>query len=250
MKRKIISLLLAVAFCLSFTVLASAAAEETQLFDEADLLTEREEYELYEKLLEVSRTHDAQIIIATVDETTGGDINYMTESLYDSMGFGYGAAHDGVFLLVCMDIREYRILSNGYAGDAIGVREIDAISEAMVSDLSEGDYAAAFDVFVRRCDHYLTGYRTGYPFDLGTNLLIALAIGLAAGLITVMIMRSQLKSVRKQDQANVYMKSGSMRLTGSSDIFLYRNVSRTRRQTSSSSGSRSGGSRSIGGGSF
>ena len=149
-----------------------------------------------------------------------------------------------------MDVREYRILSNGFAGDAIGMSEIDAISEAIVSDLSGGDYAGAFETFARRCDDYLEGYRNGFPFAFGTNLLIALAIGLAAGLVTVLVMKSQLKSVRRQDQANVYVRPGSMQLTVSHDLFLYRDVSRRKRETSSSSGSRSGGSRNIGGGSF
>lgn len=248
MKRRILSILLMLVVCLSLGI--GAAAEDILIYDDADLLTAQEESALHGMLSEISSTHDAQILVGTVDTTDSGGINYMIEALYDNMGFGYGPSHDGVFLLVCMDIREYRILSNGFAGDAIGMDEIDAISEAMVSDLSDGDYAAAFEVFANRCDYYLDGYRNGYPFEFGKNLLIALAIGLAAGLITVLVMKSQLKSVREKNQANDYMKSGSMRLTGSSDIFLYRNVSRTRRQTSSSSGSRSGGSRNIGGGSF
>ena len=245
MKKRILSILLVLVACLS---LAGAAAEEKLLFDEADLLTEGEEERLHSALREISRTHNAQIIVGTVYDTQNGDIDYMVEALYDNMGFGYGSSHDGVFLLVCMDIRQYRILSNGFAGDAIGMSEIDAISDAMVDDLSDGDYAAAFDTFARRCDYYLNGYRSGYPFEFGKNLLIALAIGLGAGLITVLVMKSQLKSVRRQDRADVYVRPGSMQLTASRDIFLYRNVSRRKRE--SSSGSRSSGSRNVGGGSF
>lgn len=248
MKRKIAALFLLLVLCLGLGIRVSA--EEILVYDDADLLSDREEADLQEMLRQISRTHNAQIIIGTVDATEEGGIDYMIEALYDGMGFGYGSYRDGVFLLVCMDIREYRILSNGLAGDAIGSREINAISEAMVSDLSDGDYADAFAVFAKRCDYYLEGYRTGYPFEFGKYALIALAVGLAAGLITVLVMRSQLKSVRRQHQANVYMRSGSLHLTRSSDIYLYRNVSRTRRQSDSSSGSSSGGSRHIGGGSF
>lgn len=248
MKRKIISVVLAVFLCLSLAV--GVSAEEILLYDEADLLTDREERDLQDMLRQISRTHNAQIIIGTVDTTEDGGIDYMVEAIYDGMGFGYGTSRDGVFLLVCMDVREYRILSNGLAGDAIGSREISAISEAMASHLSDGDYADAFAVFAKRCDYYLTGYRSGYPFEFGKYLLIALGVGLMIGLIAVLIMKAQLKSVRKQHQANVYMKSGSLRLTRSSDIYLYRNVSRTKRDTGGSSGSRSGGSRHIGGGSF
>lgn len=247
MKRKIISILLVLAVCLSLAVAASA--EEILVYDDADLLTAQEERELHTMLSEISRTHNTQILVGTVLTTEGGSIDYMIEAVYDGMDFGYGSARSGVFLLVAMDVREYRILSNGFAGDAIGMHEIDAISQAIVSDLSDGDYASAFEMFAKRCDYYLDGYRNGFPFDFGTNLMIALVIGLAAGLITVLVMKSQLKSVRQQNHANVYVKPGSMRLTAQHDLFLYRNVSRRRRETGSS-GPRSGGSRNVGGGRF
>ena len=87
------------------------------------------------------------------------------------------------------------------------------------------------------------------PFDFSGKLTIALAIGLIAGLITAFVLKGQLKSVYQQDKANVYIKNDSMQLTSHSDLFLYRNVTRTKKQSSSSSSS-SGSSRSKGGGSF
>ena len=84
---------------------------------------------------------------------------------------------------------------------------------------------------------------------MATNLLICLIIGIVVGLIVVFILKGQLNTIRKQDRAHAYMKSGSMKVNVMHDIFLYRNVSRVKRQTSSSSGSH-GSSRSIGGGKF
>ena len=81
---------------------------------------------------------------------------------------------------------------------------------------------------------------------------VRMMIGIAVGVIVALILKGQLKTVRAQNQANVYVKQGSMQLTVCNDMFLYRNVTRTQRQSSSSSGSSgsSGSSRSIGGGSF
>jgi uncharacterized protein len=149
-----------------------------------------------------------------------------------------------------MDPREYRILSNGYAGDAIDPGVIDTIGDAIVSDLSDGDYADAFEIFAEKCGYYLNGYLNGFPFKTGRNLVISLVVGLVLALIVTAILKGQLKSVRKQHAANVYVRSGSMQVTLSRDIYLYRHVSRTKRESSNSSGSRSGGSRSVGGGSF
>jgi len=221
------------------------------VLDEADLLSDSEEAALNTKLSTISSTYSAQIVVGTIESMEGGDIDQFIELAYDEMGLGYGDNHDGVLLLVCMDPREYRILSNGFAGEAIDSGDIDDIGDAIVSDLSDGDYAAAFDEFVDQCDYYLGGFINGFPFKFGKNLLIALVIGIVAGLIVAFILKGQLKSVRQQKQANVYIKPGSMQLTTSNDFFLYRTVDRRKKESSSSGSSNSSGSsRSTGGGSF
>lgn len=220
------------------------------LYDEADLLEAAQEAKLIQQLSALSRKHNAQVVVYTVDAIDTDVDRYLNE-LYDVMGFGYGEDKDGVLLLVCMNPRQWRILSNGYAGQAITGSEISAIGDEMVSDLSDGDYARAFDIFVAQTDYYLDGYLNGFPFAFGTNLMICLVIGLVVGLIVTAILKGQLKSVRQQKTANSYVKPGSMYLTMQNDFFLYRHVSRTRKESSSSSGSSGGGSsRSTGGGSF
>lgn len=246
MKRKLLSMLFVVVLCLSLTVSAFAASG-ADIYDEADLLTTQEETQLAGKLTEISGEFDAQIVVMTVS-STGGNIDAYIEEQYDSMNMGYGENRDGVLLLVCMDDREYRILSNGYAGEAIGPSQIDAIGDAIVSDLSDGAYVDAFSTFADQCAYYLEGYLNGFPFNVGKNLIVALIVGVVAGIVVAFVLKKQLKSVRQQKQANVYIKSGSMQITTRRDLFLYREVSRTKKDTSKSSGS--GSSRSVGGGKF
>ena len=231
---------------------AAAPKDEQFVYDDADLLTDSEEAALVEKLTEVSHTTNAQIVIATIPSMDGGDIDSFMDYLYDTMGFGYGEERDGVLMLVCMDPREYRILSNGYAGVAIGPDQIDTLCDIVEFYLTKGNYATAFTLFTNECEEYLTYYQAGSPFNAGKSFMISLVIGIIAGLIVAFVMKGQLKSVRKQDSARVYVKKGSMRLTYSRDIFLYRNVERTKKQErveSTSSGS-GGSTRSKGGGSF
>ena len=246
MKRKLLIMLLVVMLCVSLTISASAESG-ADIYDEADLLSSAEETQIAEKLSKIGEQFDAQIVIMTVP-TSDGSIDTFVEDVYDSMNMGYGENRDGVLLLVCMDSREYRILSNGYVGVAIDPNDIDAIGDAIVDDLSYGDYGAAFDKFADRCAYYLDGYRNGFPFNAGKNLVVALIIGVVAGVIVAFILKKQLKSVRQQKQANVYIKPGSMQITASRDLFLYREVSRTQKQSSNSSGS--GSSRNVGGGKF
>lgn len=251
MKRNILIAFLALILCLIPLVTVSAADNDAFVYDEADLLSSGEEANLIEKLQNISQTYGAQVVVVTTS-TTEGSIDFYVEALYDSMGLGYGERHDGVLLLVCMDVREYRILSNGLGADAISPDAINAIGDAMVSDLSNEDYYGAFWEFAVQCEYYLDGHINGFPFDFGMNLLIALAIGALAGLIVTNVLKSQLKSVQKRDAASVYVKADSMQITDHSDLYLYRNVVRTKKASSdSSSRARStGSSRNVGGGKF
>ena len=85
---------------------------------------------------------------------------------------------------------------------------------------------------------------------ISISVFLLLVIGIVAGLIVAFILKGQLKTVRKQDQANVYVKQNSMNLTHQSDIYLYRTVSRSKKSSSGSSSGSGGTARSKGGGSF
>ena len=248
MKKKIISLLLALTLCLCLALTVSAEETYYYVYDEAYLLTADEEAALAEKLADLSQQYNAQILVVTVADLDSADVDWYLNSLYDVMGFGYGENHDGVMLMLSMKERDWRILSNGYAGEAITEQEIEWIGDIIVSDLSDGNYATAFDLYADEVAYYLDGYINGFPFNFGKNLLVAVVIGIIAGVIVAFVLKRQLKTVRKQNQANVYVKPGSMQLTASNDFFLYRTVNRSKKQSNSSGSSSS--SRSVGGGSF
>lgn len=248
--RKMICLFLAVLLCAAMAVSAFALDNRGFLYDDANILTQSEEQELARKLADISTAHDAQIVIVTIPYLESGDTDSYVDYVYDSVGFGYGENRDGVLLLVCMDPREYRILSNGYPGVAIDTDIIGSIGDRIVPDLSEGYYLDAFETFADECAYYLDGYRNGFPFNASENLIICAIIGVVVGLVVVLVLRGQLKTVRSQSRAHDYVKDGSMQVNVMQDIYLYRNVTRTKKQTNNSSGSSGGSARSKGGGSF
>ena len=248
--KRLFSLMLVLVLILGLAVSASATTEQF-VYDDADLLTVQEEAALSGRLSGLSNTYNAQIVVATIPSAQGNDVDLILEYLYDTAGFGYGEDLDGVLLLICMDPREYRILSNGYCAAAIDPADIDAIGSVIVDDLSDGNYAEAFDTFAEKCEYYLDGHLNGFPFNFGMNLMIALMIGLIAGLITAKSLKGQLKTVHQKNEAKNYIKSGSMNLQTQHDVFLYRDIRRTPKPKESTTRSSSGGSsRSTGGGSF
>lgn len=245
--RKISSLCLVLLLVLCLSIPAFAQCD--YVVDDADLLTEAEEKALSDRLEEISQEYGMQVAVATVSEARGvTDDEDMDAYVSDYFDEYFGEDHDGVLLLVSMNPRKYRILSNGTAADAISVRDGEAIGDRFASDLSDGNYADAFDIYAEECDYYFNGAVNGFPFDVGGTLLIAVIIGLVVGLIVALCLRGQLKSVKPQNQANVYVKPGSLHVTTAKDFYLYSTVTRVKKQTSNSSSS--GGSRNISGGNF
>lgn len=234
----------------------SAADDLPRLVDMADLLSDSEESDLSDMLDEISERQQVDIVVVTVDSMEGETAMVYADDFYDYNGYGFGNDHDGVLLLISMEEREWYISTCGYGITAITDAGREYISELFVSDLSAGDYAAAFTNFASLCDDFITQAKTGEPYDVGNlpddavfepvwGLLVALAVGFVISLIATGIMRGQLKSVHSQYTANNYIKQGSMQLTKKNDLYLYKHIDRRKKAESSSSSSShsSGGSR-------
>lgn len=236
--KKILAFLM---LLLILAVPAMAAAE--LLVDDADILTAKEERQLTEKLEEAGEASGLDIVIVTVDGLDGTYIRDYADDYYDYNGYDF----DGVLLLLDMDSRTWWISGSGAGVDIFTSSVIDSIGDRMEEDLKEGDFAAAFETYIEACVQYADD-----SFNVGGALIVALIIGSVVALIVTMIWRSQLKSVRFKAAASDYLKPGSLNITGSQDLYLYSNVSKVKRQQTSSGShsSSSGRSHSGGGGRF
>ena len=224
-----------------------------RLFDGADLLTSSEESALLSRLNEVSEQYKTDFVIVTVDTVGSYSANAYIEEFFDRFSYGGGNMENGgVMLLLSMKERDYRILSDGIVGDTIGDSEIEDIGDYIVSDLSSGYYKSAFNSFISRSEYYVNGAINGFPFNFVPAVVFSVIVGFIVSLISVNSMKKKLKTVNPVNEANSYLREGSLNLVKSNDMFLYATVSRTARsKSSSSSRSRSGGgSRHVGGGKF
>ncbi len=250
MKKKLFAILLVLALCLAMAVTASAwegfTEEYYRVLDMADLLTTQEEEALLKTLDAISQRQKVDVVVATTDSLEGMSVVKYADDLYDACHFGYGSGKDGVLLLISMEDRDWYITTCGYGITAFTDAGIDYIGQKIQDDLSDGDYAAAFDRFADLCDDFLTQAKKGDPYDRhnldrgGLSpmwIFISLFVGLVFALIVVGSMKGELKTVRSQGAASSYIKHGSMHVTQSRDLFLYRRVVRTPRPKNNSSGS-------------
>ena len=221
--------------------------------DSAEVLTEDENSELEASLEELSVRQSFDVVIVTIDslEDEGStSMEKYADDTYDYCQFGYGENRDGVLLLVSIGDRKWHISTCGYGITAFTDAGIQYLGEQMTPFMADGDYAGAFRTFVQWSDTYIDAARAGHPYDVNNlpreplslmYLFLALGIGLVLAWVVVHVMKSQLRSVAFQENAASYVREGSMNLTNSRELFLYRDVHRTERPKESSS-SDSGGS--------
>ena len=247
------ALILAAALAVpAFAVEGGFADLYYRMNDSAEVLTEDEDNELEASLEELSVRQSFDVVIATIESLESVDYDSMeayADDLYDFCQFGYGSDMDGVLLLVSVGDRKWHISTCGY-GTAFTDAGIQYLGEQMTPFMADGDYAGAFRTFVQWSDTYIDAARAGHPYDVNNlpreplslmYLFLALGIGLVLAWVVVHVMKSQLRSVAFQENAASYVREGSMNLTNSRELFLYRDVHRTERPKESRS-SDSGGS--------
>lgn len=267
--KKIIAVLfcLCLAFCMCMSVSADVIPDERlqpRLVDGADILTDYEEEKLLSKLDDVSEELQFDVVIATTYGLDGGYIRDVADDYYDYNGFGYGSSADGCVLLIDMEGRDWWISTCGYGITALTDAGIEYIGNQFESDLSNEYYYDGLVTYVNLVEDFVNQARTGNPYDTGNlpkegynwffGIVFSLVVGFGIGLISVLVMKGKLKSVRRQPAAKDYMVAGSMNVTQSRDIFLYRNVTKRAKPKESSGSSThsssSGRSHGGGGGSF
>lgn len=253
MKKKISLLLLALLLCLCAAVPAFAAEtdgfadEYYRVVDMADLLTDSEETALIQTLDEISLRQHVDVTVATTDDLAGYSVMEYADLLYEQRGFGYGNSRDGLLLLISTQDSDWYISTCGYGITAFTDAGIQYIGGQIRPELSDGNFAGAFATYASLCDRFISQAKSGEPYD-NANLPrqplsmiwipIALVIGFVLAKIVVGVMKGQLKTVRYQAAADSYVKSGSMDITESRDMFLYHTVTRTEKpESDSSSGS-------------
>ena len=247
MNKRILNLLLVLLICFALTVPAFAEAGNFHMVDTAGLLTSIQEAALESKLAEISARQGTEVCIVTVNSLEGMIIADYSEYFYDYYMDGVPA----VVLFIAIDEREWDIAAYGGAEVSFNAAGREYIGGQILDSLSDEDFNGAFTDFATLCDDFLTQAAAGEPYGSGNlpkepmawySILIALGIGLIVALIVTGTMKSALKSVAMRHAAE-YVRPGSLQLTRSQDIFLYRTVSRRERpKSSTSSGSGAGSS--------
>jgi len=248
--KKIMYLFLAVIVLCSLSLTAGASATPSRVVDGADVLTANEESSLLARLNGISDKYSVDVAVVTVESLDGESPSDFTEGYFKSKGYGIGEDNSGVMLLFSAEVvdggRDYYIYYSGIGYDAVS-DNVEELKEDVVGYLKNDDFVSAFNTFADECEGYINVEINGAPFNFGKSLIVSLVIGFIVALISVSVMKGKLKSVHFQSEAANYQVAGSLKISDSRDIFLYRTVTKRARPQNTSGGARSGGGSRSGG---
>ncbi len=221
---------------------AQVSNELYYVIDRADVLTTAQEIALNTELAVLSDERNADFVVLTVSSLGGKDSLAYADDYFDYNNYGRGEERSGMLLLYktgAAGDRDIALSTSGSLYDCVTDEDSDAFLDTIIPWLMAEDYEQAFSLFV--------GFAEDEADEIGkiktlpwTYIPICLLIGFVVSFIILKIQTSSHKSVRKERDAQYYVRREDLVLTASHDRFLYRNVKKIPKQTQSSSSGTSG----------
>lgn len=234
-------------------------APTERVYDYANVLTDSEEEKLRQEIAECEKKAKIDIIIVTLNEPMGDSdwvwednmMNY-ADDFYDNGKYGWNRAYgDGALLLdnwyedVNGSQKGSWLSTSGKMEDTIGVREEDAVLDAMYAYIDTQPYQAYRAAVYKLADYGRYGYNGGYESENLASLCCVWIVPFVVAIIYAGVHMSQSKA-KDTTTAKTYIGREGVNLRFKSDDFIRKNVTSHRIESSSSGG---GGSSHHGGGS-
>lgn len=241
MKRFLICLI--ALFCLT----VPALADDSFIYDPADVFSAEEELRMEESLSVLRETYGVDTLIAFTDQSMGMDAYDYVPYIYSQLR-GSDARPDAAILAVCLDNRTYRLEATGRVIPAMEHYGWDDADMRVQSLLAQNNYFGAAAAWV---DILTDACTPKPPFVEALEYMpfvVIIAVLIAAVVVVTMV--KQLKTAKHQSAAAAYVVQNSLKLRDASEVFLYETVTVRKIEQSSNSSGGGGGSRSGRGGSF
>ena len=226
--------------------LAAPALAENRVHDNAGLFT-AEQISAWESWIEqIMAQENFDVVLVTENSIGSYSPQDYAADFYDYGGYGYGENHDGILLLLVVGggvgNRDFYVLGTGRGEVVFSQYVMYDMEDDILPALKRSDFVSALDTFLGDVQSHLVQAHPKSPAQrAGEKLPLLLAVGLGVGLITSLVMKAQMRTVRRKQDAMSYVRQNSFQLTRSQDIYLYTTTTRHRIVESSPRGSGGGG---------
>ena len=245
MKRTVTAALLCCILILSCTLGVSAL--EPRVVDNAGVLSYDQVTELEHEAASLAVDYGIDVVILITDGLDGVSPQSYAESFYESGGYGMDEKHSGCILLLDVAERHWHIATWGKAIEALtdfGIQDLFSTAAAYFGD---DDFFGGFSAYLDSLPYYFDAWMAGDPIDIlegekdegrfgFVNITVSLLIGLLIAGLTIHSMKSSMDTTDDQRSASDYLQSDSYDLRQNSDMFLFSNVTKTRRSKDSDEG--------------
>ena len=253
MKKKMMGI--ALALMLVFSLCAPSFAvddpgkETCYVTDTYGLLSFDEWSALEKRAANISEQYRCGVYIFTVDyyENYGyGDVYDVTAQIYHDSdnSFGIGGGRDGIMLLLSMNNRDYALFVCGEKGEYTfndyGLKQLE---DAFLDDFGNDNWSGGFSGYLSVCEQYLASAQEGKPVRATPTvpIVISILISCAIALVVCLILKGQMETVHKKNDARVYIAASGLHLTQQVDQYTHTTETRRKIETKSENSRSSGG---------
>lgn len=157
------------AFLLSGTCVR--AEESGPVYDYANLLSDKEEAELEERVAGLEEDWDMNFVILTIEDAQGKSAMDYADDFYMDQGYYDNERRGGVIYLIDMDNREVRVETAHDMLYYLTDKRVDAVIDAGYEELTEGYYYGCFWYMMDQTEEFLEdGIPAGqYTYDSETG---------------------------------------------------------------------------------
>lgn len=252
MKKTVLAVIIMLIFAAS-EALCFAEFKNPAITDEAGYLNESQYKELSERLDNIRNTYSFDVAVYTEKTMSGADAESCADDIFDYGGYGFGQNADGMILYISANPRKYHFSTHGSGEKFFNSSGLAYLEKEILPPLKADDYYTAIKSYAEHSEELLEMARQGKPYNKRSTTYILCVVGgalLLPLLLAFIMMQSRLSKMKtavEQDYAANYMKSGSMNVTASRDLFLYSTVTKTEKPKSNSGSHTSSSGESHGG---
>jgi len=223
--------------------------ENEKIYDFADLYTSEEEEKLYYEASSFIESNSLDLVIVTINENNKTSAQNYADDFYDYNYF----KEDGILFLVDMDTREIYISTNGDAIDLLTDYEINSILDSIYTYFSSEEYYDGTYSLIYKLNNYVNNsivnldddneiQKENLKSEFETFIISAIITSLIISTISIIVMVSKNKLVRKVNDANNYMNKEKVIINHVSDKFMGSYINKIKRSHNESSSGSSHGS--------
>lgn len=229
-------------------------AEESQVADQAELLTPEEENALTGRMEALEEEWKQTFVVVTTKDAEGKEAREYADDFYDSHGYG----DNGVLYLIDLDNGELWISTAGNMIRFLTDARIQQVLDAGYEDIRQGSYERGLERMLDRTEEFLeegipgnqfsydpeTGEVSRHRSVTGMEALLAAAAGLAAGGIFIGAVCARYK-MKTGTYTYPFRQKGSLSLTREEDILVNQVVTHRRIPKNPPPGSGGGGRSTV-----